>query len=50
LGQASIIVLASAAISALIALVFDKDRILGMLALYLAVAILILMALFQGIS
>jgi hypothetical protein len=49
LGQASIIVLGSAVIFALIALIFDKDRILGILTLCLVVPILVLMAGFQGI-
>jgi hypothetical protein len=49
LGQASIIVLAIAAIIALIALIFDKGRSFGILTLCLLVPILVLMAGFQGI-
>lgn len=49
LGQTSIIVLASAVIIALVALIFDKDRTLGVVALCLVVPILVLMAGFQGI-
>jgi hypothetical protein len=49
LGQASILMLAGAVVVALVAMAFDKDRLLGILALCSVVPILVLMAGFQGI-
>jgi uncharacterized membrane protein len=49
LGQASILLVLGGAVIALIGMIFDKDRLLGILALCLVIPIIVLMGLFQGI-
>jgi hypothetical protein len=49
LGRTSILLLGCSILVALVAMIFDKDRLLGILTLCLVVPILALMAGFQGI-